>query len=62
MSVSCSSVTLTGSLQSLQTRRARRWATIAFTEAVTKNGSTPMLSRRETVEGASFVCSVDSTK
>ena len=35
---------------------------MALTEAVTRNGSMPMLSRRVTVDGASLVCSVESTR
>jgi hypothetical protein len=36
-------------LQSTHTLRARRWARTRFTLAVMRNGSTPMLSRREMV-------------
>ena len=36
----------TGFLQSGQSLRTRRWARIRFTAAVTRNGSTPMFSRR----------------
>ena len=51
-----------GPLQSPQIRRDRRWASTRLTEAVTRNGSTPMLRRRDTVDGASLVWSVDSTR
>ena len=35
---------------------------IRLIELATRNGSTPMLRRRLTVEGASLVCSVESTR
>ncbi len=50
-----------GFLQLAQTFRTSRWASTRLTEAVTRKGSTPMLSKRVMVEGASFVCRVDST-
>ncbi len=33
-----------------------------FTAVPTRNGSMPMFTRRETVDGASFVWSVESTR
>ena len=53
---------LMGCLQSVQILRASRCASTRFTLAVMRNGSTPMLSRREMVAGASLVWSVDSTR
>src|SRR5216117_3626489 len=43
-------------------RRTSRCATIRFTALATLNGSTPMSTMRVTVDGASLVCSVDSTR
>ena len=51
-----------GSLHCEQTRLTRRCAQIKFTEVATRNGSMPMFINRLIVEGASFVCRVDSTK
>ncbi len=45
-----------------QTRRTRRWAWIRLTAVPTRNGSIPMFTMRDTVEGASFVWSVESTR
>ena len=49
-------------LQESQSLRASRWATTQSIALESRNGSTPMSSRRETAFGASRVCSVDSTK
>ena len=49
-------------LQSLQMRRTSRCATIRFTALATLNGSIPMSTIRVIVDGASFVCSVESTR
>ncbi len=49
-------------LQSLQTRRTSRCATIRFTALATLNGSMPMSTMRVMVDGASLVCSVESTR
>ena len=49
-------------LQFAHTLRMRRWAWMRFTAVPTKKGSMPMFTRRETVEGASFVCRVESTR
>ena len=43
-------------------RRTRRWAQIRLTDVATRNGSIPMFIKRLIVDGASFVCSVESTK
>ena len=43
-------------------RRTSRCAQIRFTEVATRNGSMPMFIKRLMVEGASLVCSVESTK
>ena len=43
-------------------RRTSRCAQIRFTEVATRNGSMPMFIKRLMVEGASFVCSVESTR
>src|SRR5439155_10832210 len=59
---SSSSEYLCSALQLEQTRRTRRCATIRFTALATLNGSIPMSIIRVTVDGASFVCSVDSTR
>ena len=41
--------------------RARRCAVIRITDEAMLNGATPMFIRRVRVDGASLVCSVDST-
>ena len=43
-------------------RRTSRWATIMCTEVATRKGSMPMFIRRVIVDGASLVCSVESTR
>ena len=43
-------------------RRTRRCAQIRLTEVATRNGSIPMFIKRLIVEGASFVCRVESTR
>ena len=48
--------------QWLHRRRTRRCASTASSESAKLNGSMPMSSRRVTVSGALFVCSVDSTR
>ena len=50
-----------GSAQWGQSRRASRWASTAETAAPVMNGSTPISFRRVSADGASFVCSVEST-
>ena len=50
-----------GTLQLLQSRRAKRCAVMSDTADAILNGATPMLSKRVRVEGASLVCSVEST-
>ena len=52
----------TGSLQFWQMRRASRCAAMSCTDVATRNGSMPMFIRRLIVDGASFVCSVESTR
>src|SRR2546426_532468 len=59
---SSSSEYLCSALQLEQTRRTRRCATMRFTALATLNGSIPMSIMRVTVDGASLVCSVDSTR
>ena len=49
------------SLQRVQIFRTSRWARIASTVAVIRNGGTPMSRRRVIVEGASLVWSVLKT-
>src|SRR5216684_404397 len=60
----CSSSAVYGccSLQVEQMRRTKRWATIRLTALATLKGSIPMSTMRVIVEGASFVCSVESTR
>ncbi len=53
---------LTSVLQSGQILRIRRWAQIRWTDVATRKGSIPMFSRREIVDGASLVCTLDSTR
>ena len=50
------------SQQCVQSFRARRWASTAVTAEPVRNGSTPISLRRVSALGASFVCSVESTK
>src|SRR5438874_1084180 len=45
-----------------QSFRARRWAITAETAAPVRKGSTPISFRRVSTCGASFVCSVESTR
>ena len=45
-----------------QSWRARRWATTQSIALATRNGSMPISVRRVTVDGASLVCSVESTR
>ncbi len=45
-----------------QIRRPRRCASTAMMEEAIRNGSTPMSIIRVIAEGASFVCSVESTR
>ena len=49
-------------LQCLQSLRTKRWASTPSSELESKKGSTPMSIKRATVEGASLVCTVASTK
>jgi len=60
-SASTSDPGITSSRQPEQIRRTSRWARIASTVAVIRNGGTPMSRRRVTVEGASLVWSVENT-
>jgi len=46
---------VTSALHRVQIRRTSRCAWMRFTAVPTRNGSIPMLTRRETVDGASFV-------
>ena len=62
MSVLGGTSAVTSNLHLAQTRRTRRWAWIRLTAVPTRNGSMPMFTMRETVEGASLVCSVESTR
>ena len=62
MSVFDGTSAVTSSLHFEQTRRTRRWAWIRFTAVPTRNGSMPMFTMRETVEGASLVWRVESTR
>ena len=55
-------MSVTSTLQFAQMRRMRRWAWMRLTAVPTRNGSMPMFTRRETVEGASLVCRVESTR
>src|SRR6266487_1665825 len=48
--------------QSLQMRRTSRCAAIRLTALATLNGSMPMSTMRVMVDGASLVCSVESTR
>ena len=50
------------SRHSLQTRRTRRWAITAISELDTRNGSTPISTRRVTAPAASLVCTVENTR
>src|SRR5437773_491447 len=50
------------SQQCVQSLRARRCARTAETAAPVRNGSTPISLRRVSACGASFVCSVESTR
>src|SRR5581483_593013 len=50
------------SQQWAQSFRARRCASTPLTAAPVRNGSTPISLRRVIAPGASFVCSVDSTR
>ena len=50
------------SQQCVQSLRARRCASTAVTAAPVRNGSTPISFRRVSALGASFVCSVESTR
>ena len=50
------------SQQCEQSFRARRWASTPVTAEPVRNGSTPISFRRVIAPGASFVCSVESTK
>ena len=52
----------TGSAQWAQSLRASRCASTAETAAPVMNGSTPISFRRVSAPGASFVCSVESTR
>src|SRR5204863_9797 len=58
----CSSSASYGSLQDVQTLRARRWATTSTSEEATRNGGTPMSMSRATVDGESLVCRVENTR
>ena len=49
-------------LQCWQSVRARRWATTQPIELATRNGSTPISTRRVIAVAASFVCSVERTR
>ena len=51
-----------GSLHSLQSRRARRWASTQSTAEAVRKGSMPISVRRESAPGASLVCRVQSTR
>src|SRR4029077_2711309 len=51
-----------GPLHSLQMRRTSRWATTRLTALATLNASMPISIMRVMVEGASLVCSVESTR
>ena len=42
--------------------RASRWATTHSSAEATRNGSTPISIRRVIADGASLVCSVESTR
>ena len=50
------------SQQCVQSFRARRCASTAETAEPVRNGSTPISFRRVIAPGASFVCSVESTR
>jgi hypothetical protein len=51
-----------GVLQSAQSLRTSRWASMARTAEAMRKGFTPMSLRRATALGASFVCRVEKTK
>ena len=53
---------LTSLLQSWQSLRINLWAQMRWTDVATRKGSIPMFSKRETVDGASFVCKLDKTR
>src|SRR6059058_4784202 len=57
-----SPVTRTWRLHAWHRTRARRWATMQSTEDATRKGSTPISIRRLSVDAASLVCSVESTR
>ncbi len=52
----------TGSLQSLQIRRASRCASTSSSEVDSRNGCSPMSTSRAIVLGQSLVCSVENTR
>ena len=52
---------LMGCLHTLHNRRANRCAEMSITEDAMLNRATPIFIKRESVPGASLVCSVEST-
>ena len=61
-SISSSTVGVYISQQCVQSLRASRCASTAETAAPVRNGSTPISFSRVSAPGASFVCSVESTR
>jgi hypothetical protein len=57
-----SAVSMVVRLHSSQSLRARRWATTQSTAEPTRNGLDAHLDQRVMAVGASFVCSVESTR
>ena len=62
LSRSTSAVRIVRALQCEQSVRASRWATTQSIALATRNGSMPISIRRVIAVGASFVCSVESTR
>ena len=60
--MNCCSLGINSSLQFSQIFRTSRWATMASSVAVSRNGSMPRSSSRAIELGASFVCSVENTR
>ena len=57
-----SSLGVYGSRHSMHTRRTRRCASSAISDDATRNGSTPMSTRRVMAPAASLVWIVESTR